>query len=146
MDFSPRVTLPLPTVAGGPGTAPAPPRFRPREGPARVGAVTAPSLRLAYLSNFAPRKLGSGEGRLIAFAREARRRGHQLTFFGGEPVHPEVAAALRAEGAGWEPIARLARHPASGGRDLARRFGESWSDYARSVRAFRPRLTPYRPR
>lgn len=84
--------------------------------------MTASPLRLAYVSNFAPRKLGSGEGRLIAFAREARRRGHQLTVFGGQPVHPEVAAALHAEGADWEPIARLARHPVTGGRDLARRF------------------------
>lgn len=30
-------------------------------------------------------------------------------------------------------------------RDLARRFGRAWSDYARAVRGFRPRLTPYRP-
>ncbi|HJS48605.1 MAG TPA: glycosyltransferase family 4 protein [Gemmatimonadales bacterium] len=84
--------------------------------------MTASSLRLAYLSNFAPRKLGSGEGRLIAFAREARRRGHHLTVFGGEPVHPEVATALQGEGAAWEPIVRLERHPVAGGRELARRF------------------------
>ena len=31
-------------------------------------------------------------------------------------------------------------------RDLAARFGDSWADYAQSVRAFRPRLTPYRPK
>ena len=29
-------------------------------------------------------------------------------------------------------------------RDLAARFGDSWTDYASNVRAFRPRLTPYR--
>ncbi|MGH9173976.1 MAG: methyltransferase family protein [Vicinamibacterales bacterium] len=28
--------------------------------------------------------------------------------------------------------------------DLAQRFGESWRAYTRQVRAFRPRLTPYR--
>lgn len=30
-------------------------------------------------------------------------------------------------------------------RDLAERFGDSWNRYARNVRGFRPRLTPYRP-
>jgi protein-S-isoprenylcysteine O-methyltransferase Ste14 len=29
-------------------------------------------------------------------------------------------------------------------RDLEARFGRSWRDYARRVKAFRPRLTPYR--
>ena len=29
-------------------------------------------------------------------------------------------------------------------RDLDARFGKAWRDYARNVRAFRPRLTPYR--
>jgi protein-S-isoprenylcysteine O-methyltransferase Ste14 len=41
----------------------------------------------------------------------------------------------------WYAVVRPAEE-----RDLARRFGESWSDYAQSVRAFRPRLTPYRPK
>jgi protein-S-isoprenylcysteine O-methyltransferase Ste14 len=29
-------------------------------------------------------------------------------------------------------------------RDLANRFGDEWNRYAQNVRAFRPRLTPYR--
>jgi protein-S-isoprenylcysteine O-methyltransferase Ste14 len=41
----------------------------------------------------------------------------------------------------WYAIVRPAEE-----RDLAARFGDSWADYARSVRAFRPRLTPYRPK
>ena len=58
----------------------------------------------------------------MCFAREAARRGHRLTVFGGEPVHQAVAAALQAEGAAWEPIKRLAASPWAGGRDLAGRF------------------------
>ena len=80
------------------------------------------SLRLAYLSNFIARKLGTGEGRLIAFARGARARGHHLTVFGRTPVHREVEAALQDAGANWEPIDRLAQAPWSAGRDLAARF------------------------
>ncbi len=84
--------------------------------------MNPPGLRIGYLSNFSPRKLGTGEGRLVWFAREAARRGHRLTVFGGEPVHPAVATALQAEGAAWEPINRLAARPWTGGRDLAGRF------------------------
>ncbi|MGH7585901.1 MAG: glycosyltransferase family 4 protein [Gemmatimonadales bacterium] len=84
--------------------------------------MTRPSLRIAYFSNFAPRKLGTGEGRLVAFARATALRGHRLTIFGGQPVHPDVAGALRSAGADWEPIARIGAEPWRSGRALARRF------------------------
>jgi protein-S-isoprenylcysteine O-methyltransferase Ste14 len=54
---------------------------------------------------------------------------------GSVPVLVYFAAALVA----WYFVIRPAEE-----RDLETRFGQSWSDYARTVRAFRPRLTPYR--
>ena len=41
----------------------------------------------------------------------------------------------------WYTLVRPAEE-----RDLATRFGDAWTDYASRVRAFRPRLTPYRPK
>jgi protein-S-isoprenylcysteine O-methyltransferase Ste14 len=56
--------------------------------------------------------------------------------FGSVPVlmYATLAMAL------WYYLIRPAAE-----RDLATRFGESWRDYTRGVRGFRPRLTPYRP-
>ncbi|MGH7720629.1 MAG: hypothetical protein ACREON_17500, partial [Gemmatimonadaceae bacterium] len=56
---------------------------------ARPARTAAPPLRIAILCDFAPRKLGSWEGWLVAFARGARNRGHDLTVFGREPIHPD---------------------------------------------------------
>jgi protein-S-isoprenylcysteine O-methyltransferase Ste14 len=56
---------------------------------------------------------------------------------GSVPVLAYIALSLLV----WYAFVRPAEE-----RDLARRFGDSWTDYARSVRAFRPRLTPYRPK
>jgi len=79
-------------------------------------------IRIAYFSNFAPKKLGTGEGRLMAFAREARLRGHIFTLFGREPVHPDVESALRVEGADWQPLAGIEAQPIRASRMLARAF------------------------
>jgi glycosyltransferase involved in cell wall biosynthesis len=57
-------------------------------------------VKLGILANLAPRKLSSGEGWLVQFAAEGRRRGHQVDLYCRTPVHPEVAEGLRAERAG----------------------------------------------
>ena len=51
-------------------------------------------LRIAYLANFFPNKLGTGETRLLALAEAARSRDHELTIYGHEPVHPQVRKML----------------------------------------------------
>ena len=50
-------------------------------------------LRIAYFSNFSPKKLGTGENRIVAMAVAARDRGHSFTLFGRTPVHTDVSAA-----------------------------------------------------
>lgn len=79
-------------------------------------------LRLAYLSNFSPKKLGTGESRLVRFAREAAARGHSFTLFGRTPVHGDVEAALEHAGAAWRPLDALERSPILASRALAREF------------------------
>lgn len=83
---------------------------------------TTRPLRIGYLSDFAPRKLGTGEGRVVAFAREAARRGHSFTLFSREPVHAEVRASLQEAGADWQPLSSLEVSPIAAGRRLARDF------------------------
>jgi glycosyltransferase involved in cell wall biosynthesis len=79
-------------------------------------------VRIAYLADFSPRKLGTGETRFLALAREARARGHSLTLFCRPPVHPEVSAGLEASGARVEDLANVAAHPLRWSRRLAREF------------------------
>ena len=79
-------------------------------------------VRIAYLADFSPRKLGTGETRFIALAREAEARGHSLTVFCRPPVHPDVADSLRTSGTKIEDLAAVAAHPARWSRRLAREF------------------------
>lgn len=86
----------------------------------RAGGVhTSTPMRLALLMNLAPRKLGSFEGWLAAFAAEAERRGHELDVYGRLPVHPEVARALAGSGAGFAPLEALGAAPLAAARRLA---------------------------
>jgi protein-S-isoprenylcysteine O-methyltransferase Ste14 len=55
--------------------------------------------------------------------------------FGSVPVLLYATLALTL----WYYLVRPAAE-----RHLAARFGEAWREYARAVRGFRPRLTPYR--
>jgi len=86
-----------------------------------VGRSPRP-LRLALLIQLAPRKLGSLEDWLVAFATEARRRGHSFDLFAHEPVHPTIRGALEAVGARWETIASFTRRPWTAVRRLAREY------------------------
>jgi glycosyltransferase involved in cell wall biosynthesis len=79
-------------------------------------------MRIAYLADFSPRKLGTGENRMVAFARAGRERGHQVRLFFREPVHPDVAAALEDCGAMWERLDDVERSPLAAGRRMAREF------------------------
>ncbi|MEJ7812091.1 MAG: glycosyltransferase family 4 protein [Gemmatimonadaceae bacterium] len=79
-------------------------------------------MRIALLIELAPRKLGSLENWIVAFAAEARHRGHQVDVFGREPVHADVARALRDMGAGWDTLDTLMRHPVAAARRLARGY------------------------
>lgn len=79
-------------------------------------------MRIAYLADFSPRKLGTGETRFIALAQEANARGHSLTLFCRPPVHPDVADGLRAAGAKVEDLAGVAARPLRWSRRLARDF------------------------
>lgn len=85
-------------------------------------AMSRGGLRVAYLAGFSPRKLGTGENRLVALARAARERGHTITFFGYEPVHPMVAEEWAAVGATWERLRGLGERPLASVRRLAREF------------------------
>lgn len=93
------------------------------DSPAESGAGSEPNpIRIAYFSNFSPRKLGSGEDRIVQFARMARARGHSFTLFGRTPVHPDVSEALAGAGAAWRPLDELEGRPFRAGRRLAREF------------------------
>jgi L-malate glycosyltransferase len=79
-------------------------------------------LRIALLMNLAPRKQGSLEDWLLAFCREAARRGHHVNVWLRQPMLPSFAAEMKAsgarvddladfEGAGlWSMTRRLAGH------------------------------------
>jgi len=79
-------------------------------------------MRIAYLADFSPRKLGTGENRMVAFARAARERGHHVGLFFRVPVHPDVAVALTEYGATWGRLDDLERSPMLAGRRMAREF------------------------
>jgi glycosyltransferase involved in cell wall biosynthesis len=77
-------------------------------------------VRIAVLIDLAPRKLGSLEDWLAAFARVARRAGHSVDIYGREPIHGTVLDELRAHGAGWYTIDALARDRSRAVLKLAR--------------------------
>ena len=79
-------------------------------------------LRIAHFSNFSPKKLGTGESRIVALAKEARSRGHTFALFGRDPVHPEVSAALKEAGATWQSLDTIESAPFRSSRWLARHF------------------------
>jgi glycosyltransferase involved in cell wall biosynthesis len=87
-----------------------------------VSGSDGPPLRIAYFSNFSPKKLGTGEDRLVRFARRAAERGHALTYFGRRPIHPEVERALSEEKAAWRPLNDVEAAPIRASRGLARHF------------------------
>jgi glycosyltransferase involved in cell wall biosynthesis len=84
-------------------------------------ARTAP-IRIAVLANLAPRKLGSLEDWLVAFARVAREAGHTVDVFGHDPIHPEVLASLQRHGSAWGTLASLTQRPAATIARIARRY------------------------
>ncbi|WNG61090.1 glycosyltransferase family 4 protein [Archangium gephyra] len=56
-------------------------------------------LRIALLMSLAPRKQGSLEDWILAFCREAARRGHQVDAWLREPMLPSFVTELKASGA-----------------------------------------------
>lgn len=69
------------------------------------------SLRIGLAVELAPRKRGSIEDWLLAFAREATARGHRLTLFCHEPMHPILRAGIAETGTQIEPVEDLVRWP-----------------------------------
>jgi len=68
-------------------------------------------MHIAYLANFAPKKLGTGENRLMALAQESAKRKQRLTLFCYRPIHKDVEAVFREAGQDIEDLSGLAAHP-----------------------------------
>jgi L-malate glycosyltransferase len=49
-------------------------------------------------------------------------RGHRLTFFGREPVHPDFLAALEPTGVAWKLLSSLERNPIRSAREIQANF------------------------
>jgi glycosyltransferase involved in cell wall biosynthesis len=79
-------------------------------------------VRIAVLIKLSPRKLGSLEDWLIAFAAAAQRAGHALDVYGIDPIHPDVLARLRQRGGEWGTLESLTRRPLAAARALAARY------------------------
>ena len=79
-------------------------------------------VRIAVLANLAPRKLGSLEDWLVAFARVAQASGHTADVYCHEPIHAEVLSRLAAHGSSATSIESLTSHPLSAVARLARRY------------------------
>ena len=77
-------------------------------------------MRIAVLIDLSPRKLGSLEDWLVAFARVANRAGHSVDIYGREPIHGSILDQLRAHGAGWDTIDSLAHRRGRAVLKLAR--------------------------
>ncbi|HJR62807.1 MAG TPA: glycosyltransferase family 4 protein [Gemmatimonadaceae bacterium] len=90
------------------------------QGPPRAPSRTG--LRIGVLCEFAPRKLGSWEGWLVAVANEVKRRGHKLDVYGREPIHHDVRSAFEDVGARWRLLAELEGQPARAVRRLASEY------------------------
>lgn len=76
-------------------------------------------LRIALLMNLAPRKLGSLEDWVLAFCREAARRGHLVDAWLREPMLPSFVEELKASGARLDELAAFER---SGWAAMSRRL------------------------
>ena len=63
-----------------------------------TSSSNASPLRVALLLHLAPRKLGSMEAWLKALALEPRARGHSVTVFCRDPVHPEITRGFEEAG------------------------------------------------
>jgi glycosyltransferase involved in cell wall biosynthesis len=79
-------------------------------------------LRIALAMDLAPRKLGSFEGWLLAFAQETARRGYRLDVYGREPVHPAVRQRLDELRVSWRPAESLEVRPLRAGRAIAQDY------------------------
>jgi glycosyltransferase involved in cell wall biosynthesis len=66
---------------------------------------------VALLLNLAPRKLGSMEAWLQDLAVLLRERGHAVTVFCRDPIHPEIADDLDRAGVERESLDRLRAQP-----------------------------------
>lgn len=65
--------------------------------------------RIALLAGLAPAKRGSMEEWVVALAREAGARGHEIDCYGLEPVDPTFRARLEATGTTWRSASELLR-------------------------------------
>lgn len=80
------------------------------------------SLRIAYFVNIQPRKLGTAENHIVAFAREAARRGHEFTLFSWGPVHRAVRLGIEEAGGEIQPLERVRDRPIRAARRLSKEF------------------------
>ena len=72
------------------------------------------ALRVALFLHLAPRKMGSIEAWLVALVQRLAQRGHTVTVFVREPVHPDVADAFKRAHASWESFDRVEAQPLRG--------------------------------
>lgn len=79
-------------------------------------------IRLAKVTNFAPKKLGSGEKGLMAFARAAHEQEVAWTLFCHSPMHPVVAEALARYEVPIGDLGALERSPLTAWRTFRRDF------------------------
>jgi L-malate glycosyltransferase len=79
-------------------------------------------LRIAFIIQLAPRKLGSMEDWIVSLVEETARRGHQMDVFSFAPVHPVVATRLESAGSKWKNLDALMAHPYRSPRRLARDY------------------------
>jgi glycosyltransferase involved in cell wall biosynthesis len=82
----------------------------------------AGSRRIAYIANFSPKKLGTGENRLALLARESQSRGHRITFFCHAPIHPDIRSQIEAAGATLADLGELSRAGLASVRALSREY------------------------
>jgi glycosyltransferase involved in cell wall biosynthesis len=66
-------------------------------------------LRIALLMSLAPRKQGSLEDWILAFCREAARRGHQVDAWLRQPMLPSFVTELKASGARIDDLLEFER-------------------------------------
>jgi len=80
------------------------------------------ALRIAYLADFSPKKLGTGENRLVMLAKELNRHGHTMTLFCRQPIHMDVARAFNESGVTIEDLGSVAARPIAWAMRLSRGF------------------------
>ena len=79
-------------------------------------------MRIAACFDLPPRKLGSLEQWILAFAEGCVARGHQLHLFWHPPVHPQIEAGLDRLGVGWTALEQLESEPWRWSRTLRRSY------------------------